>query len=106
MSNILSSLKNQWLGFVLIIFMTLYWVANDNEIKRLENDLNKYQYTIDSLKQENKKSLVVIDSLSKIDTIILTKIKLIKQKEYETIRIIDSMPVSKLQSYFTGRYKR
>lgn len=103
---IFNSLKNQWLGFVLILFMTLFWVSSDKEIKRLEDKAKEMQLVIKDLEEKDHASALLIDSLSKVDTVLLTKIKLIKEKEYETIRIIDSMPISGLQKYFTGRYQR
>ena len=103
---ILNSLKNQWLGFVLIFFMVLFWVASDKEINRLEEKSKEMQLIIKDLNEKDHATALLIDSLSKKDTLLLTKIKLIKEKEYETIRIIDSMPVSKLQEYFTTRYER
>ena len=59
---------------------------------------------VKKLEKEANEELKSVDSLKTIDTLIITKIKIIKQKEYETIRIIDSLPVSGLQSYFTERY--
>lgn len=103
---IFNSLKNQWLGFVVIFFMVLFWVSSDNEIKRLEDKAKEMQLVIKDLEEKDHASALLIDSLSKIDTVLLTKIKLIKEKEYETIRIIDSMPISGLQKYFTDRYQR
>ena len=103
---IFNSLKNQWLGFVVIFFMVLFWVSSDNEIKRLEDKAKEMQLVIKDLEEKDHATALLIDSLSKQDTVLLTKIKLIKEKEYETIRIIDSMPISGLQKYFTGRYQR
>lgn len=103
---ILNSLKNQWLGFVLIFFMVLFWVSSDNEMNRLKAKEKELQLVIKDLEEKDHASALLIDSLSKVDTVLLTKIKLIKEKEYETIRIIDSMHISQLQQYFTDRYKR
>ena len=86
--------------------MTLFWVSSDKEIKRLEDKAKEMQLVIKDLEEKDHASALLIDSLSKVDTVLLTKIKLIKEKEYETIRIIDSMPISGLQKYFTGRYQR
>jgi hypothetical protein len=86
--------------------MVLFWVSSDNEIKRLEDKAKEMQLVIKDLEEKDHATALLIDSLSKQDTVLLTKIKLIKEKEYETIRIIDSMPVSRLQEYFTNRYGR
>jgi predicted nucleic acid-binding protein len=75
-----------------------------------KNELLNKAYILESkLKQLEKKAKIElkdVDSLKTIDTIIVTRIKIIKQKEYEKIRIIDSLPISGLQSYFTERYPK
>ena len=99
-------LKEQWLGTILIIL----WLISIFMYQNKKNELLNKAYILESkLKQLEKKTeieLKDVDSLKTIDTIIVTRIKIIKQKEYEKIRIIDSLPVSGLQSYFTERYPK
>lgn len=96
--------KQQWLGSVLIII----WIISIFMYQEEKNELLNKAYVLESkvkkLEKKAKAELKSVDSLKTIDTIIITRIKIIKQKEYETIRIIDSLPVSGLQSYFTERY--
>ena len=58
------------------------------------------------LNEKDHKSSIIIDSLSRIDTLIVNKIKIIKQKEYVQIRIVDSLPISGLQKYFSDKYTK
>jgi len=99
-------LKEQWLGTVLIIL----WLISIFMYQNKKNELLNKAYILESkLKQLEKKAKIElkdVDSLKTIDTIIVTRIKIIKQKEYEKIRIIDSLPISGLQSYFTERYPK
>jgi len=99
-------LKEQWLGTVLIIV----WLISIFIYQNKKNELLNKAYILESkLKQLEKQAnvgLKSVDSLKTIDTIIVTRIKIIKQKEYEKIRIIDSLPISGLQSYFTERYPK
>jgi len=99
-------LKEQWLGSVLIIL----WLISIFMYQNKKNELLNKAYILESkLKQLEKKAKIElkdVDSLKTIDTIIVTRIKIIKQKEYEKIRIIDSLPISGLQSYFTERYPK
>lgn len=99
-------LKEQWLGTILIIL----WLISIFMYQNKKNELLNKAYILESkLKQLEKKTeieLKDVDSLKTIDTIIVTRIKIIKQKEYEKIRIIDSLPISGLQSYFTERYPK
>lgn len=99
-------LKEQWLGTILIIL----WLISIFMYQNKKNELLNKAYILESkLKQLEKKAKIElkdVDSLKTIDTIIVTRIKIIKQKEYEKIRIIDSLPISGLQSYFTERYPK
>ena len=98
--------REQWLGGILIIV----WLISIFMYQNKKNELLNKAYILESkLKQLEKKTeieLKDVDSLKTIDTIIVTRIKIIKQKEYEKIRIIDSLPISGLQSYFTERYPK
>ena len=98
--------KEQWLGSILIIV----WLISIFIYQDKKNELLSKSYVLETkikdLEKKAKAELKSIDSLKNIDTIIVTRIKIIKQKEYEKIRIIDSLPISGLQSYFTERYPK
>lgn len=104
--SIYKFLKKQWLGTVLIII----WLISIFIYQSKKNDLNEKAYELESkIKQLEKNALVNLKDvveLKTIDTLILTKIKIIKQKEYEEIHVIDSLPISGLQSYFTEHYPK
>jgi hypothetical protein len=104
MIKVLNYLREQYLAVIITviwIFFTLYAQQKNalllEQTKELEN---KIIY----LEQKDQEAAKVIDSLSKVDTLIVNRIKTIKEKEYVQIRIIDSLPVSELQKYFTDRY--
>jgi predicted histidine transporter YuiF (NhaC family) len=98
--------KEQWLSGILIIV----WLISALVYQYKKNELLNKAYILEAkVKELEKKAnteLKNVDSLKTIDTLIVTRIKIIKQKEYEEIRIIDSLPVSGLQSYFTKRYPK
>jgi hypothetical protein len=54
----------------------------------------------------------VIELKKSVDTITLIvekkveKIKYLKKTEYVKVKMVDSMPISNIQQYFTDRYKR
>ena len=86
---------------VIWIFFTLY---NQNKNTILIEQTKKLEAKILVLEEKDYESGKIIDSLSRVDTVIVNRIKIITQKEYVQIRIIDSLPVSGLQRYFTDRY--
>jgi hypothetical protein len=98
-------LKDQYLAVIITVIWILFTLNNQNKNDILIEKTRKLESDILVLEEKVKKSTTIIDSLSKIDTVIVNRIKTIKQKEYVQIRIIDSLPTNKLQSYFTDRYK-
>jgi hypothetical protein len=104
MFRISNFIKSQWLGIVLLIVFIMYSISSTLKTNKYIEEREKFKIKISSLEllaNENKK---LIDSLKRIDGVYVEKIKIIKQKEYEQIRIIDSLPASELQSYFSERY--
>lgn len=98
--------KEQWLGSILIIVWLFSVFIYQHKKSELLNKTYILETKIKELNKKAKVELKSIDNLKSIDTFIVTRIKIIKQKEYEKIRIIDSLPVSGLQSYFTERYSK
>jgi hypothetical protein len=98
--------KEQWLGSILIIVWLISVFIYQDKKNELLNKAYILEAKVKELQKKAKTELKDIDSLKTIDTIIVTRIKIIKQKEYEKIRIIDSLPVSGLQQYFTDRYPK
>jgi len=98
--------KEQWLGSILIMI----WLISVFMYQYKKNELLNKAYILEArvkeLENKTNVELKGVDSLKTIDTLIVTRIKIIKQKEYEEIRIIDSLPISGLQSYFTERYPK
>lgn len=99
-------IKSQWLAFVLLFIWILSVIMYNHKKELLINETKILDVKINKLNSDISKYKIVIDSLKIVDTVIVTKIKTIKQKEYEKIRVIDSLPISGLQSYFTERYPK
>jgi cell division protein FtsB len=99
-------IKNQWLAGVIIIIWILASLHSRVDNNKLLDEANHLKIEVDSLQDISAEKEKKIDSLSKVDTIIVDKIKTIKEKEYVEIKVIDSMPISGLQQFFTDRYER
>jgi hypothetical protein len=104
MSHISSFIKSQWLSVVLVIVFIIYSIINTAKIAKYKEERYKFNNKINSLELLADKNKKLIDSLKQIDGVYVEKIKVIKQKEYEEIRIIDSLPSNELQGYFSERY--
>ena len=98
-------IKNQWLAGVVIIIWIIVSLSGNNN-KELLDEANQLKVEVDSLQSVSAEKAKKIDSLSKVDAVIVDKIKLVKQKEYVEIKVIDSLPISGLQQFFSDRYER
>lgn len=98
-------IKNQWLAGVVIIIWIIVSLSSNNN-KELLEETKQLKIEVDSLQTISAEKGKQIDSLSEVDTLIVNKIKTIKEKEYVEKRIIDSLPISGLQQFFTDRYER
>jgi hypothetical protein len=97
-------LKDQYLAVIIIVIWIFFTLYNQNKNTILIEQTKILESKILILEQKDHESSKIIDSLSRVDTVIVNRIKIIKQKEYVQIRIIDSMPISRLQRYYTDRY--
>jgi hypothetical protein len=105
LTKFLDSLEKQWLAVVIAALWLFSYTVNQEKNNRLIEQTKNLEEQVLVLEKKNDASVKVIDSLSKIDTVIVNKIKTIKQKEYVQIKVIDSLPISGLQKFFTDRYK-
>jgi len=99
-------LKDQYLAVIITVIWIFFTLYNQNKNDILIQQTKKLEAKIIVLEEKDHESGKIIDSLSRVDTVIVNRIKIIKQKEYVQIRIIDSLPVSGLQRYFTDRYEK
>jgi hypothetical protein len=104
LAKFLDSLEKQWLAVVVAALWLFSYTANQEKNNALLEQTKNLEIQILNLEKKDHASAKMIDSLSKIDTVIVNKIKTIKQKEYVQIKVIDSLPVSGLQSFFSDRY--
>jgi hypothetical protein len=105
LTKFLDSLEKQWLAVVIAALWLFSYTINQEKNNKLLEQTKNLEEQVLVLEKKNDASVKVIDSLSKIDTVIVNKIKTIKQKEYVQIKVIDSLPISGLQKFFTDRYK-
>lgn len=96
--------KRQWLGTILIIiFIVSIFVLNSEEKELLQKE-KQLSLKIKNLEKKDKESAKRIDSLSNADVKVVKEIQTVNQVVYEELHIIDSLPISGLQKYFTDRY--
>ena len=105
-NKVMSFIKSQWLGAVLIIVFalyTLYGIQKTNELLLEKNQLEK---EIKALEQMEELHWSKFDSLKSNNKIIIQKERTLIQLEHDTIKIIDTIAFSELQRYFAERYNQ
>jgi hypothetical protein len=106
MIKVLNYLREQYLAVIITVIWIFFTLHSQQKNSVLLEKTKNLEIQILNLEEKDHASAKVIDSLSKIDTVIVNRIKTIKQKEYVQIKVIDSLPISGLQQYFSDNYKR
>ena len=104
MIKVLNYLREQYLAVIITVIWIFFTLHSQQKNSVLLEQTKNLEIQILELEKKDHASAKIIDSLSKIDTLIVNRIKIIKQKEYVQIKVIDSLPVSGLQKYFSDRY--
>jgi|TARA_R100000084_G_scaffold85500_1_gene40412 hypothetical protein len=104
MIKVLNFLKNQWFGLLIIVVLIFLNLQSQREISLYEEKLQEINEQIKIYEKKDELLRIKIDSLSNADVKVVEKIKTIKEKEYVQLKVVDSMPVSELQEFFTDRY--
>ena len=104
MIKVLNFLKNQWFGLLIIVVLIFLNLQSQREISLYEEKLQEINEQIKIYEKKDELLRIKIDSLSNADVKVVEKIKTIKEKEYVQLKVVDSMPVSELQEFFTTRY--
>jgi hypothetical protein len=106
MYHISKFIKEQWLGSILIVLFILfliYGIEKNSELKKEKEALEK---EIEMLEQKELLHWYKLDSLKVSESTIIQKEKTLIQIQHDTIKVIDTMSISELQSYFTDRYNQ
>ena len=104
MIKVLNYLREQYLAVIITVIWIFFTLHSQQKNSVLLEQTKNLEIQILELEKKDHASAKIIDSLSKIDTLIVNRIKIIKQKEYVQIKVIDSLPISGLQKYFSDRY--
>jgi len=91
------------LGILILAVMNICYILKIDRLSE-ENAVLKMNISQSEKKvTEFKKS---VDTITVIVEKKVEKIKYLKKTEYVKVKMVDSMPISNIQQYFTDRYKR
>lgn len=91
---------------ILIITIVIYLIINSQvNFNKYKKQVEDYKEKIIDLQKQIDSNIKTIDSLSNLDPIIVKEINTIKLKADEKIKLVDTMSVSSMQSFYSERYK-
>lgn len=99
-------IKSQWLAWIVILAWIVTSIYSSGERAKLTTETKELKTEIVNLQKLAKEKSKKIDSISRVDTVLVEKIKTIKIKGDAKIKSIDSLPISGLQQFFTDHYKK
>lgn len=103
-NKIWTFLKEQWLTCVIIIVLVFMQVQADAKVAIYKEALKHLELKIEQYKKSDEELRYKIDSLSSLEKEVIREIETIKEKEYVQIKVVNSLPISELQQFFTDRY--
>lgn len=90
---------------ILMLGVLLYMLINSQgKLEKYEKEKKEFEEKIKSLEKTVAKDMKIIDSLKTRDTVYVDRIKTIKEKADEKIKLVDTMSVSTMQGFFADRY--
>jgi K+ transporter len=99
-------IKENWFSILLVAILIFILLYSQKQNELLVKQVKEIEALNKNLVKQSEIYLNQIDSLSNIDVVIVTEIEYIKIKEDEDTAAVDTMSVSELQGYFSGRYEK
>lgn len=103
--KIINYLSKNWILIIIIIIGGYILIDGDADIRKYKKEIKELKSDIKDLNKIIENNLILIDELSKQDTIYLEKIKIIKQKADVQTIYVDTMSISDKQNFFSERYR-
>jgi len=104
--KIINFFKDQWFFVLFVIVLLMMQFESDRTINQYEVKLKELDAKIKIYERQDERMRILVDSFSTLDTKVVEKIRTIKEKEYVQIKMVDNMPISELQEFFTDRYSK
>lgn len=101
----MSFISENWLLLLFVAILLYLFIQAQVENNRYKQDVVGFKEKIKDLQEQIDIDVHVIDSLSKIDTVFIKEIEVIKEEADEKIKLVDTMSVSNMQSFYTKRYQ-
>jgi cell division protein FtsL len=98
-------IKDYWFGLFILMLLIYMQLNNQVEILLYQKTIQKLNIKIEQHKEQYELYQKKIDSLSSLEQDVVIRIEKIKEKEYVQVKVVDSLPVSDLQQFFTERYQ-
>lgn len=100
----MSFLSQYWFPLLFLAVIVFLLIQSQVDINKYKKQVKGYKDKIRDLQEQIDIDMKVIDSLSKIDTVYIKEIETIKGETNEKIKLVDTMSVSDMQSFYSDRY--
>ena len=98
--------KTHWFSILLVGILCFVLFKSQSKISELEEEAIKIENENKLLEVKVDGYLEEINTRTEQDTVYIDSIVYIKERTNDKIKAVDTMSISDLQSYFTGRYKK
>lgn len=93
-----------WFPLLIIGVLLFVLIKSQFKIDKYKDEIKQRELRIKTLNARVEKDLKIIDSLKRIDTVFIDRITKIKVETNEKIKLVDTMSISDMQSFYTNRY--
>jgi hypothetical protein len=98
-------ITKNWFSILILAILAFLIYDSQRDLNKYREQVEDYKVKIIDLQDQIDIDIKTIDSLSKVDPIIVKEIDTIKLKADENIKFVDTMSVSDMQSFYSERYK-
>jgi len=97
-------IRDYWFGLFILVMLIYMQLNSQLKILQYQKQIEELNTKLEEQVELDKVYQKQIDSLSSIEDDIVVIIEKIKEKEYVQVKVVDSLPISDLQQFFTDRY--
>lgn len=102
--ELMNIIQKYWFPILMIGVLIYLLINSQNKINMYQQEIENHKLDIKDLEEQVVKDLRIINKLKSKDTIFIDRIERIKGETNEKIKLVDTMSVSSMQSFYTDRY--
>ena len=97
-------ISNNWLLIVPVLILIWLYIHSAKQLEKYQHQLDSLDIQLNHYRAKEVILKKQVDSMMKLDAVVVEKIIRIKDKNHAQIKAVDTFTVSDLQEFFTKRY--